>query len=162
MKILDYCVQDQCHSKLSVNVCPDNIFLNPQSIVTKFGMVIHYQKPESCAKKNWVAIFQVKATGLKKKKKSNNNNFCSLQPPTWNGMLPECFSCLTITERENECGEWEWWGRGEEGERESMCVCVRVRGREGQRERKKGRRVGVRGCFYQSNLVHCFIIMYLF
>ena len=73
-------------------------------------------------------------------------DFCNLQPPPppphqmWALMLPECFSCLTIAERERErgreCSEWERWGQGEEGGREKVCVCLSERGRGTERERE--------------------------
>ena len=49
----------------------------------------------------------------------------------WALMLPECFSCLMIAqrEREQECIGREWWW-GEEGERETMCVHEREGGAE--------------------------------
>ena len=62
----------------------------------------------------------------------------TVSPPhqMWALKLPECFSCLTIAERERgrECSEWERWGQGEEGEREKVCVCVSERGRGREKE----------------------------
>ena len=53
--------KSQQHFKMSMNVCPDNIFWIAEPFTTKLGMVIHHYE-QNCLSKNWFAVFKVKVT----------------------------------------------------------------------------------------------------
>ena len=46
---------------MSVNVCPDDIFLTAEHFVTKLVIVVHHYELE-CTQNYWFAIFKVKVT----------------------------------------------------------------------------------------------------
>ena len=51
MQELDCCVQGQGQSKMSVNVCPDYIFLIAEPFTNKPGIVMHQFEPDCLSKK---------------------------------------------------------------------------------------------------------------
>ena len=57
MEKLDCCVQGQGHSKMSVNVCSDDIFWIDEPFTTKLGMAMHHCEPD-CLSKRLVCCLQ--------------------------------------------------------------------------------------------------------
>ena len=55
-------LRPQRRFKMSVNVCPDDIFWTVEHFVTKLGMVMQHHEPECHAGKRMFSIFKVKVT----------------------------------------------------------------------------------------------------
>ena len=61
--------RSQRRFKMSVNVCPDDIFWTTEHFVTKLGVVMQHHKQE-CSLKNWITTIKVKVTAKVKMSKS--------------------------------------------------------------------------------------------